>query len=176
MRPRLRRMRPRLHVFLCGVVRCFTAPPASGAGPSPRREPCPFSVPHGRDGLRVASSSGTEHGRARPASPSHAGARGSWRGVVCAPPLPQVPWGAVACGRAVGVPPARPPPSSRAPQHLCLLLPPAAREDRGGQKVELAFLEGKADFPPPGFPQVPASPRPCLQHGAQRARKLGTSR
>ena len=106
-------------------------------------------------------------------SPSHAGARGSWRRVVCAPPLPQVPWGAVACGRAMGVPTARPPPSSRPPASTCAFCCPtcgAAREDRGGQKVELAFLEGRAEFPPPGILQVPASPRPCLQHGAQQAR------
>ena len=74
------------------------------------------------------------------------------------------PWGCLPPGLHL---PRGPPASTCA---FCCPTCGAAREDRGGQKVELAFLEGRAEFPPPGILQVPASPRPCLQHGAQQAR------
>lgn len=114
-------MRPRLQFFLCSGALAIHSPSWTRRTHLLRDGSPARSVPHGQDGLRVASSSGAGPWRAHPAVSRPRGA--PWvlaQGRVCpAPPHVSLGGGGRPLAAPWEVPTARPPPSSRAPcRHL----------------------------------------------------------
>lgn len=147
----------------------FTAPPGRGAftfsvtGALPALSPADRMVSVWHPALVPDTGEPTQP------SSGPAGARGSWRRVVCAPPHPTFPWGA-----AGGLWPRRgkyPPPGLRLPRGppagtLCLLLP--VRTD-GGRAEQMSLLLAPCRGPRPHVPasstapSVPASLVPAAE-------------
>ena len=148
-------MRPRLQFFLCSGALAFHSPSWTRRIHLLRDGSPARSVPHGQDGLRVASSSGAGPWRAHPAASRPRG--GPWvlaQSPVCpAPPHVSLGGGGRPLAAPWEVPTARPPPSSRAPcRHLMpSAAPPGGLPVRmdgdGSEQTSFSWLAAGARVP-----------------------------